>query len=233
METDFNADTGADAGTTTQSPADLVAELNDLLKLDHDAVHAYNLAIRALDDDDYRRQLTEFRGDHERHIDELTQLIRSRDGTPMQMPHGSTGMFKLLVQAVGAAGNDRSILLAFKANERGSRDKYRDAARRVHPADVTSVLARAAQDEARHYAWALATLEDLGVDFGSGTGRVEEAFELGHTKFADVAERAEGAAMAAGERVVRAFRKNPIGATAVAAGIGIVAAALFGASRRR
>ena len=96
-----------------QSETALVAELNDLLKLDHDAVHAYNLAIRALDSEEYKRQLAEFRADHERHIDELSQLIRSRDGTPMQMPHGTSSMFKLLVQAVGAAGNHRSVLLAF------------------------------------------------------------------------------------------------------------------------
>lgn len=219
--------------TATQSDTALVAELNDLLKLDHDAVHAYNLAIRALDSDEYKRQLADFRADHERHIEELSQLIRSRNGTPMQMPHGTSGMFKLLVQAVGAAGNDRSVLLAFKANERGSRDKYREAARRVHPADVTSVLARAADDESRHYAWALATLEELGVDFSAGTGRAQEAFEVGHARFADVAERAEGAAMAAGQRMVRSVKENPIGSAAIAAGIGIVAAALFGASRRK
>lgn len=230
METELNTGITPDVGT--QSDTALVAELNDLLKLDHDAVHAYNLAIRSLEDEEHKRKLAEFRADHERHIEELSQLVRSRNGTPMQMPHGSSSVFKLLVQAVGAAGNDRSVLLAFKANERGSRDKYREAARRVHPADVTSVLARAAEDESRHYAWALATLEELGVDFSTGTGRAQEAFEVGHAKFADVAERAEGAAMAMGQRVVQEFRKNPVGAAAVAAGIGIVAAALFGSRRR-
>lgn len=215
-----------------QSDATLVTELNDLLKLDHDAVYAYNLAIRSLESEEYKRQLAEFRADHERHIEELTQLIRSRDGVPMQMPHGSSGVFKLLVQAVGAAGNDRSVLLAFKANERGSRDKYREMAKRVHPADVTSVLARAAEDESRHYAWSLATLEELGVDFSSGTGRAQEMFETGHARFADVAERVESAAMSAGERARRAFKDNPIGTTALAAGVGLIAAALFGANRR-
>ena len=234
MESEMNTGaTGTTADAGTQSDAALIAELNDLLKLDHDAVHAYNLAIRALENAEYQRQLTEYRADHERHIEELSQLIRSRGGTPMQMPHGSSSVFKLLVQAVGAAGNDRSVLLAFKSNERGSRDKYREAARRVHPADVTSVLARGADDEARHYAWSLATLEELGVDFSSGTGRAQEAFEVGHAKFADVAERAEGAAMEMGERVKRSWKDNPVGRAAVAAGIVAVAAALFGGARRR
>lgn len=222
-----------EAELNPQSDTMLVTELNDLLKLDHDAVYAYNLAIHALENEEYKRQIAEFRADHERHIEELTQLIRSRDGIPMQMPHGSSGIFKLLVQAVGAAGNDRSVLLAFKANERGSRDKYREVARRVHASDVTSVLARAAEDEARHYAWSLATLEELGVDFSAGTGRAEQAFEAGHAKFADVAERMESGVMAAAEGARRAWKKNPIGTAAVAAGIGVIAAALFGANRRR
>lgn len=225
-----------EAELNPQPDAALVAELNDLMKLDHDAVHAYKLAIHSLQNEEYKRQLGEFLADHQRHIEELTQLIRSREGVPMHMPHGSSGVFKLLVQAVGAAGNDRSVLLAFKANERGSRDRYREAARGVHAADVTSVLARAAEDEARHYAWALETLEDLGVDFSSGTGRAQEMFETGHAKFADVAERAEAATFAAGERMRRSVKArtkdNPLGLAALAAGVGIVAAALLRANRR-
>lgn len=222
-----------EAELNPQPDAELVAELNDLMKLDHDAIHAYKLAIHSLESEEYKRQLGEFLADHQRHMEELTQLIKSRDGVPMHMPHGTTSMFKLLVQAVGAAGNDRSVLLAFKANERGSRDRYREAARKVHPADVTSVLARAAEDEARHYAWALETLEDLGVDFTAGTGRAQEMFESGHAKFADVAERGERAAFAAGERVRRKAGDNPLGTAALVAGIGFVAAALLGSARRR
>ena len=225
-----------EAQLNPQPDAELVAQLNDLMKLDHDAIHAYKLAIHSLQSDEYRRQLGEFLADHERHMEELTQLIKSRDGVPMHMPHGTTGVFKLLVQAVGAAGNDRSVLLAFKANERGSRDRYREAARAVHPADVTSVLARAAEDEARHYAWALETLEDLGVDFSAGTGRAQEMFETGHAKFADVAERGERAVSEAGERARRAVagkaRDNPLGLAALAVGVGFVAAKLLGGGRR-
>lgn len=146
-----------------ESDAALTAELNDLLRLDHDAVQAHTLAIKLLENPDYKRQLEEFRGGHQRHIDELSQLIRSRDGVPLDLPHLPSGAFQLAVQAIGAVGGDRSVLLAFKANERHVRDKYRRSARAVHPADVTSVLARGAEDEARHYEWALETLSELGV----------------------------------------------------------------------
>jgi rubrerythrin len=219
----------------TQTDTALVSELNDLLKLDHDAVQAYTLAIRLLENADHKRQLEVFRADHQRHIDELTQLIRSRDGTPLELPHLPSGVFKLAVQAIGSAGGDRAVLLAFKANERQVRDKYRRAARAVHTADVTSVLARGADDEARHYAWALEALEDLGVSPDSMTARAESAFEVAHARAADVMEGAERQAMLAVQGAGRTLRddiiQNPISSALLAVGVGFVAATLFGGAR--
>lgn len=219
----------------SQSDAPLVAELNDLLMLDHDAIQAYALAIRLLENPAYKAQLELFRLDHERHIDELSQLIVSRDGTPLDLPHLPSGAFKLAVQAIGAAGGDRAVLLAFKANERQVRDKYRRSARNVHPADVTSVLARAAEDEARHYAWALKTLEELGVTADTMTGRAERAFEAVHARATDVMEDAQRNAIAVSTRAARTLRDdiidNPIGSALLAVGVGFVAAAFFGGAR--
>jgi rubrerythrin len=92
-----------------EADAALAADLNDLLRLDHDAVQAYTLAIRLLENPDYKRQLEEFRADHQRHIDELSQLIRSRDAVPLEFPHLPSGAFKLAVQGVGGAGGDRAL----------------------------------------------------------------------------------------------------------------------------
>lgn len=218
-----------------ESNAALSAELNDLLQLDHDAVQAYTLAIRLLGNPDARRQLEEFRADHQRHIDELSQLVRSRDGVPIELPHLPSGVFKLAVQAIGAAGGDRAVLLAFKANERQVRDKYRRAARTPHPADVTSVLARAADDEARHYEWVLETLTELGVTPESATGRLESAFEVAHARAADVMEGAERQALRAAQGAARTLRddiiNNPIGSALLAVGVGFVAATILGGAR--
>jgi len=219
----------------SESDAALTGELNDLLRLDHDAVQAYTLAIKLLENPDYRRQLEVFRADHERHIDELSQLVRSRDGTPLELPHLPSGAFKLAVQAVGAAGGDRAVLLAFKANERQVRDKYRRSARAPHPADVTFVLARAADDESRHYAWALETLEELGVTPDSMTGRAERAFEVVHARTADVMESAERQTILAARRAGRTLRDdiidNPISSALLAVSVGFIAATVFGGAR--
>src|SRR5690606_21455327 len=74
-----------------QSEASLIAELNDLLQLDHDAVQAYGIAIDCVEDERLRETLIAFRGDHERHIDELTELIRAHGGIPIEIAHIPTG----------------------------------------------------------------------------------------------------------------------------------------------
>jgi hypothetical protein len=51
----------------------LVADLNDLLKLDHDAIAAYTIAIENLGNPSYRQSLESYRGDHERHVREIAE----------------------------------------------------------------------------------------------------------------------------------------------------------------
>ena len=222
--------------TTNEDRSALVAGLNDLLKLDHDAVQAYGVAIGALHNADYRRQLEAFRADHERHISELSQLIRSRNATPIDFPHLPSGAFKLALQAIGAAGGDRTVLLAFKANERQVRDKYRRAARALHPADATTVLSRAAEDETRHYLWVLGVLEDdFGVTADSTVGRAERVVEIAHARMADTLEYAERHAIDVVQRSTRGLvdeiRRNPLGSALAAVGAGFLMATLFSDKR--
>jgi rubrerythrin len=170
--------------------ANLIAELNDLLQLDHDAVEAYTIAIDRVRDATHRQTLVEFRADHKRHIEELAALVRGRGGLPIELPH-PTGPLKLAVQALGALGDDSSLLLAFKAVEGQVRDKYRRAAHRTAPPDVTDVVGRAAADEARHYAWVERTLHDLGAGAGTLQHGVASAIEQVHKLLADPIERVE------------------------------------------
>lgn len=187
-----------------RSEAGLVAELNDLLQLDHDALQAYNIAIENLEGENLRSTLLQFREDHERHVTELTRLIREHGGIPLELAHLPTGPFKMAVQKIGAMGGDREILLAFKANERQVLDKYRAARAGSHPPDVSSVLELNAADEEKHYDWVVNALADMGVTEDTMVGRAEETFERVHEKAADTIEGVERAAM---ERVERARRR--------------------------
>ena len=183
-----------------------IADLNDLIQLDHDAVNAYTMAIDTMRSDVLREQLVAFRLDHKRHIEELAEQVRDLGGTPIELPHLTTGPFKLAMQALGVPGSDAMVLLAFKANERQVRDKYRDRARRRYPADVTEVVRRAAADEETHYSWVARTLDGMGYGSDTVTGQVEKAVELGARAVADAAERVERQVGETVERVRREIR---------------------------
>jgi rubrerythrin len=214
----------------------LVAQLNDLLQLDHDALQAYDTAIGLLQARQYKDRITEFRGDHERHVQELTTLVKTYGGVPVQLPHLPTGVFKLAVQGAAAAGGDKALLLAFKANERGSRDRYRKAADESNPPEIAGFLRTAADDESRHYGWVMDTLTALGLGPDTPVGRAQSAFETGHAAIADGVETAERQAMAGVEAARRAVRdraqNQPLSTVLLAVGAGIVAGAILGGSRR-
>jgi hypothetical protein len=211
--------------TRNTGSAALVALLNDLLQLDHDAVSAYRLALRELESVDLRLQLQAHLADHERHIDELEAHIEEAGGMKMSLPH-LTGAFKLAVQAAAAPGSDRAVLLAFKANEMQGRDKYeRAAASEDLPAGVRLSLQRAAADERRHYDWAVNALEAMGADLGDRDVQATRAFARAHSRTADGVEAVERVAMRLTEGTRRALANDSV-RTAVTAGLALVGAGL-------
>jgi rubrerythrin len=214
--------------TIEQADTETLARLNDLLQLDYDAVQAYTLAMDNLENEQHRDTIRRFRTDHERHIDNLSALIRGRNGTPVELLHIPTGPFKLAIQAVGIAGGDNGILLAFKANERQVRDKYRRVAERPFPDDVKTVLQGNAADEQRHYSWVLETLDELGLGADTPVGKMEQVVELGNEKMADVMESAERKGMAAAHRAGRTvkqqFKEHPVRTALLTVGTGILVA---------
>ncbi|MEW5926099.1 MAG: ferritin-like domain-containing protein [Gemmatimonadota bacterium] len=198
------------AESNTQTEAGLVALLNDLLQLDHDAVGAYTVAIERVQREDYRQDLIRFRGDHQRHIADLTRLVRAHGGTPMEMPHLPSGAFKLAVQAAGSAGGDRALLLAFKSNEGQVRDKYGRAADGPHPPDVAEVLSRNAADEEKHYRWVSEAVDSMGAGPDTRAGRAEAAFESAHGRMADAMETGERKLMQGASAVRRSTGESPL-----------------------
>jgi len=226
MDETINDTTSGNTTAATDASPEMLAQLNDLLQLDHDAVGAYEVAIESLQSPAYRQALQRFKRDHERHVEELTQLITERGGTPVQLPHLPTGMFKLAMQQAGRlAGGDRGVLLAFRTNERQVRDKYRRLAEASEDLVVADVVARGADDEAKHYGWVVTVLEELGVTSDSSLGRAERVIEVANARLVDAAERVERGAMEATERFKRAVKRSDPSLLAVAAavGIGIVA----------
>jgi vacuolar-type H+-ATPase subunit H len=149
--------------------SDIIDGLNDLLQLDHDAIGAYDVAIEKLADRDHANQILGFRRDHERHIQELNELIAALGGEAKNQPH-LTGPFKQALQSLGAVGGDRGVLAAFRQNELQVRSKYElYAAKANHwPQNLKRAIDRNALDEERHYRWVADAMQAMGVGMGEG-----------------------------------------------------------------
>lgn len=220
----------AEANTGSIDAAELVAELDELLRLDQDAIRAYAAAHDRLSTTAYREIVRRFGEDHERHVDELSRLLRGYGGRPSESPESSVGPFERAVQAVGGLAGDRGLLLAFKANERRGRDRYRQASQGAYPPEVAAVLRRATNDEGAHYAWVLETLDDLRQGGSPVAGRVERALEAANARVIVALDGAERQAAAAAQGAGRGLRSeigtHPIRTAIVALAAGIVAAAI-------
>jgi hypothetical protein len=139
--------------TLVGNEGDLTDLLQNLARLDYDAIEAYDAAIERLEDTKAQATLREFRKDHERHISDLTPHI---SGLGAEVPSGS-GPKRLLTEGkvkIAALFGDSAILTAMATNEVETESAYRSASERD---DVDTQLAEklraAMEDEARHKAW--------------------------------------------------------------------------------
>lgn len=138
----------------------IIEELHDVVKLDYDAIKAYQAAMARLDRDSYREKLSEFQRDHERHVRELSEAIETRGGKP---PTGGDIRQVLTKGRVILAniGGDENILKAMKANENETKSKYAEVATMNFPDDIKSLLRTGLADERRHRSWLEETLTKM------------------------------------------------------------------------
>lgn len=181
-----------DGGRAATAPpaSEILEGLNDLLRLDHDAVASYEVAIERLEDREHALSIAGFKEDHLTHIRRLNDLIIRLGGTPANEPHATQPLTEALL-AVAATAGDRGILHAWRANELRSMAIYdRYASRAVRwPADIKRVVDENALDEERHYDWIVQTLGggELGVDLSD---RLRERLNALHATRARLARRA-------------------------------------------
>ncbi len=133
---------------------DLTKVLCDLIALDFDAIDAYEQAIRRIQRDDVAKaELTKFMADHERHVRDLTPIVKGMGDEPP-----TKGDFmRFLTQGkvvLAALVGDQAILKAMKSNEDTTNQKYEESlgTSGLTP-EVRQVLERNLQDERRHRAW--------------------------------------------------------------------------------
>lgn len=138
----------------------IIKKLSDLVELDYDAVAAYKEAVDRIDDSSCKAKLKEFLKDHERHISDLSGVIRNEGGTPPDSGDIKKVLTKGKVQLADIAG-DEAILKAMKTNEDETTSKYESMVDEGFPSHIHTILQQGLEDERRHKAWIKTTLDKM------------------------------------------------------------------------
>jgi uncharacterized protein (TIGR02284 family) len=130
----------------------IIEELNELIRFDYDAIGAYDEAIDDIKEAMIRDQLVLFRGDHQRHVSELSVIVSRFGGTPPTRPGIKGVVRKTMTKVAGLAGTE-ATLRAMKSNEEVLNKTYIHHASMDFPADVLDRIRRNLDDERRHLAY--------------------------------------------------------------------------------
>jgi competence protein ComEA len=149
---------------------ELVEALTSLAELDSEAVAAYTVAIESLEDEEMADKLTEFRGDHQRHVEELNELLERCGGEAVEDKDPEESLLAHLADTAAALG-DRGVVLAMISNEQLTNGSYEAALELPCDDEVRSVIERNYADEQRHLRWLLERRAARGAESGADATR--------------------------------------------------------------
>lgn len=137
---------------------DVISKLSDLVALEFNAIETYEAAIERLENLDLRAKMTEFLGEHERHLMSLCDAIIQEGGSP---PEG--GDYKQFLTkgpvVIAGIGNDKTILKAMLFNESLTNKLYESANDEIFPGYIQLMLKQALGDVRHHRVWIESAIE--------------------------------------------------------------------------
>jgi hypothetical protein len=144
----------------------IVEELNELIRFDYDAVGAYDTAIAGINEPPARDPLVGFRADHERHIIELSAIVRRLGAEPVDKPD-LKGFARKAMTKVAELGGTEMILKAMHSNERMLVKAYMHHQSLDFPIEIAQLLHKNFLDEERHFAWVESALQSRIWEMGA------------------------------------------------------------------
>lgn len=156
-------------------------QLNRLIQLDIDASSTYREAISHVTDLEVRDDLESFLADHERHVMELTSIIRDLGGTPIPVRLDLKGRLLETMTRLRSRGT-LGALRAMRMNEKLTNRVYDRASHVYMPPIGQVIIVENLDDERRHLAAIeahIARLTHADVDV---TPYMENPSELGETR---------------------------------------------------
>jgi rubrerythrin len=127
--------------------------VENLLLLEHDAIAAYVQTIDRLENPEFKSQIVAFKADHDRHVQQLTELAGVVGATPYR-----EGDAKQLLTtgkvAMASLMGDSAILTAMRSNEEDTVTAYERACSFVDATpQARSIFEAGHADELRHREW--------------------------------------------------------------------------------
>jgi uncharacterized protein (TIGR02284 family) len=126
-------------------------KLNDLIRLDLDAMGAYEAAIASCEQAAIKSSLQAFRRDHLRHVRDLSDAVVKMGGEPAR--HRDLRGILMLGFTKLASRGDQSALLAMRGTEELTNRVYASALDGELESDARKIVERNYQDEQRHLSW--------------------------------------------------------------------------------
>jgi rubrerythrin len=142
----------------------ILDNLSKLIHLDVDAAHAYDQAIRNVDDQAVKEKLIQFQSDHLRHIDQLSGKVRELGGTAPELASDFKGFIIAGFTALRSLTGTKGALEAMETNERLTVSGYTEASKLDFPVDVLARVQSNLADEQRH----LSTIREALATLGRG-----------------------------------------------------------------
>jgi uncharacterized protein (TIGR02284 family) len=139
---------------------EIIKNLNSLIQLDIDAIHAYEQAMKNVAEMHIRDQLAEFRNDHHMHFRELSSVVQSMGGTPPEFSPDFKGFFIQGFTALRSATGTEGALKAMETNEKLTNKNYEEASSWDLPIATLSLVRSNFEDEKRHLSYIQTALKD-------------------------------------------------------------------------
>ncbi|HJV35468.1 PA2169 family four-helix-bundle protein [Geomonas sp.] len=140
---------------------DILNNLEKLIHLDVDATHAYDQAIKNVNEQVIKDKLIQFQADHRKHIDLLSAKMLELGGTPPELSSDFKGFLISGFTALRSLTGTKGALEAMETNEKLTTSRYEEACKMDFPVDITAIVQQNYADEQRHLAFVREALQTV------------------------------------------------------------------------
>ncbi len=129
---------------------EMADKLSSLVQSDAEAVRAYGQILSIMDKGSLKNQLLRFQRDHERHVDQLSAVIRALDSEPPKSAFNSEGQSTKGLTSDLKPAECEKILYSMKANEELINNLYRKSSVLDFSPNIKGLVERNCDDEELH-----------------------------------------------------------------------------------